>query len=268
MEEFMKKFLIISVLIFSLFFFVSCGGDNDKGDTGADTGDTGSDTGDTTSDTGDTGAADTGDTAADTGDTGSETADTAADTGDTGTSDDDITDTDNTDTTDTTDTDTDDTDTGTTEPGECPVINIGAMKLDASFDNYAYYSGSYQPGTGTATMDEIDFEIYSATTTDVYDLTEGYNASYSSCAQCIIVYEDIVYDNEGYVDSVGKYFYPASGTMTVNSFSYDSGSLNITLDNVKLIQVTREYDSETDRFKSEPVPDGSCLIIQNTTINI
>jgi|GEM_PF-2738719 Cobalamin biosynthesis protein CobT (nicotinate-mononucleotide:5, 6-dimethylbenzimidazole phosphoribosyltransferase) len=263
----MKKFLIISVLIFSLFFFVSCGGDDDEGDTGADTGDTGSDTGDTTSDTGDTGAADTGDTAADTGDTGSETADTAADTGDTGTSDDDITDTDNTDTTDTTDTDTGDTDSGEIYTGDCTLINIGAMKLDGSIDSYAYYSGSYQPGTGTATMDEIDFEIYSATTTGVYDLTEGYNASYSSCAQCIIVYEDIVYD-DGYFDGAGKYYYPESGTMTVNSFSYDSGSLNVTLENVKLIQVTREYDSENDRFKSEPVEGGSCLIIQNTTINI
>jgi len=259
----MKRFSLIAVLILSLFFFVSCGGDDEESNTEADTGDTGADTGDTGADTGDTAVdtgSDTGDTAVD---TGSDTGDTAADTGDTDTSD-----TDNTDTTDTTDTDTGDTDSGEIYTGDCTLINIGTMKLDGSFDNYAYYSGSYQPGTGTATQDEIDFEIYSETATGTYNLAEGYNASYSSCAQCIIVFEDIVYDNEGYFDGAGKYYYPASGTMTVNSFSYDSGSLNVTLENVKLIQVTREYDSENDRFKSEPVEGGSCLIIQNTTINI
>ena len=247
----MKRFSLIAVLILSLFFFVSCGGDDEESNTEADTGDTGADTGDT--------GADTGDTAVD---TGSDTGDTAADTGDTDTSD-----TDNTDTTDTTDTDTGDTDSGEIYIGDCTLINIGAMKFDGSIDSYAYYSGTYQPGTGTATMDEIDFEIYSETATGVYDLTEGYNVSYSSCAQCIIVYEDIVYDDD-YFDSAGKYYYPTSGTMTVNSFSYDSGSLNVTLENVKLIQVTREYDSESDRFKSEPVEGGSCLVINNATINI
>lgn len=256
----MKKFSIIAVLIFSLFFFVSCGGDDDEGDTAPDTGDTSADT-DTNTDTEtDTDSSDTADS--DTTDT--ETPDT--DNTDTGTDTD--TDTD-TDTETDTETDTDsDTDTGSIEPGECPVINIGTMKLDGSFDNYAYYSGSYQPGTGSATMDEIDFEIYIGTTTGTYDLTEGYNVSYSSCAQCIIVFEDIVYDNEGYFDGAVKYYYPTSGTMTVNSFSYDSGSLNVTLENIKLIQVTREYDPESDRFKSEPVEGGSCLVIQNTTINI
>ena len=154
------------------------------------------------------------------------------------------------------------------EPGECPVITIGAMKNDGSYDSYAYYSGSYAPNTGAATADEIDFEIYSETATGTYDLTEGYNVSYSSCAQCILVYEDIIYDNEGYFEGAGKYYYPASGTITVNSFSYDSGSLNITLENIKLIQVTREYDSESDRFKSEPVENGSCLVIQDSILII
>ena len=248
----MKKFLIISVLIFSLFFFVSCGGDDDEGDTTPDTGDSSADT----------------------------------DTSDSGTADNDITDTetpdiDNTDTTepadndpgqetgdDTNDTETeepDDTDTGSIEPGDCPVITLGQMKFDGSADSYAYYSGSYQPGTGTATPDEIDFEIYSETTTGVYDLTEGYNASYSSCAQCIIVYEDIVYD-DGYFDGAGKYYYPASGTMTVNFFSYDSGSLNITLENVKLIEGLRKY--EDGKFSFEPTENGACIVIQNTTLNI
>lgn len=254
----MKKFSIIAVLIFSLFFFVSCGGDDDEGDTAPDTGNTSDDT-----DTGTVTDTDSSDTS-DTGTTDTETPDT--DNTDTGTDTD--TDTD-TDTETDTETDTDsDTDTGSIEPGECPVISIGQMKTDGSIDSYAYYSGTYQPGTGSATMDEIDFEIYSETTAGVYDLTEGYNVSYSSCAQCIIVYEDIVYDNEGYFEGAGKYYYPESGTMTVNSFTYDSGSLNVTLENIKLIQVTREYDPESDRFKSEPVEGGSCLVIQDTTINI
>ncbi|MBO4711578.1 hypothetical protein J5681_06655 [bacterium] len=243
----MKKFSVVLISIFALFFFVSCGGDNDEGDTSADTGDSSADT-----DTGDTDPADSGDTAADTGDT-------AADTD---------TDTDTDADTDTEQEDPSDTDTGEIEPGECPVININFMKFETSFDSYAYYSGVYAPNTGSATEDEIDFEIYSETAAGTYDLSEGYNASYSSCAQCIMVYEDIVYDNEGYFEGAGKYYYPESGTMTVNSFSYDSGTLNITLENVKLIQVTREYDSENDGFKSEPVENGSCLVIQNTTLNI
>ena len=234
-EDLMKRFSVIAILIFSFFFFVSCGSDSDEGDTTADTGDTQND-----SDNSD--PTDTGDPTEPTNPT-------------------DPTDP----TTEPTDEPTEPTDT---EPGECPVINIGFMKFETSFESYAYYMGVYTPNTGSATDDEIDFEIYSETAAGTYDLTEGYNASYSSCAQCIMVYEDIVYDNEGYLESVGKYYYPESGTMTVNSFSYDSGTLSVTLENVKLIQVTREYDSENDGFKSEPVENGSCLVIQDTTLNI
>lgn len=253
----MKRFSLITVLILSLFFFVSCGSDEDEGDTTVDTGDSQNDT--------------------DTGDTQTE----PTDTGDTDPSDP----TNPTDPTEPTDpgeptnpadpTDptepsepAEPTEPTDTDAGDCAVISIGTMKNDGSMDSYAYYSGSYQPGTGTATADEIDFEIYSETTAGTYDLTEGYNVSYSSCAQCILVYEDIIYDNEGYFEGAGKYYYPDRGTMTVNSFSYDSGSLNVTLENVRLIQVTREYDSESDRFKSEPVENGSCIVIQNTTLNI
>lgn len=241
----MKNFSVISVLIFALFFFVSCGGDNDEGDTTVDTGDTQNDT-----DTGNTEPTDTGDT--------SDT-DTAEPTEPTNP----------TEPTEPTDpTEPEPTEPTDIEPGECPVINVNFMKFETSFDSYAYYSGVYAPNTGSATEDEIDFEIYSETAAGTYDLSEGYNASYSSCAQCILVYEDIVYDNEGYFEGAGRYYYPESGTMTVNSFSYDSGSLNVTLENVKLIEVTREYDSENDRFKSEPIENGSCLVIQNTTLNI
>ena len=247
----MKKNSVIAVLIFALFFFVSCGGDDDEGNTSADTGDSSADT-----DTGDSDPADSGDTAADNGDTA---ADTDSDTD---------TDSDSDTDTDTESEDPSDTDSSGIDAGDCAVISVGAMKFDGSMDSYAYYSGTYQPGTGSATADEIDFEIYSETTTGVYDLTEGYNASYSSCAQCIMVYEDIVYDNEGYFEGAGKYYFQDRGTMTVNSFSYDSGSLNVTLENVRLIEVTREYDSENDGFKSEPVENGGCIVIQNTTVNL
>ena len=252
----MKKFSLIAVLILSLFFFVSCGDGEDEGDTTADTGDTQNDTD----------QADSGDTNPDPADT--DPTDPAEPTDEptnepTGEPTDEPTNP-----TEPTDEPTEPTEPTNIEPGECPVITIGAMKVDGSYDSYAYYSGSYAPNTGAATADEIDFEIYSETATGTYDLTEGYNVSYSSCAQCILVYEDIIYDNEGYFEGAGKYYYPASGTITVNSFSYDSGSLNVTLENIKLIQVTREYDSESDRFKSEPVENGSCLVIQDSILII
>lgn len=161
---------------------------------------------------------------------------------------------------------TEPTDPTNIDPGDCTVISIGVMHLEGSADSYAYYIGTYLPNTGSATADEIDFEIYSETTAQVYDLSEGHNASYSSCAQCIILYEDIVYDNEGYFEGAGKYFFQQSGTMTVNSFSYDSGSLNVTLENVKLIQGVRKY--EDGGFSFEPDENGACIVIQNTTINI
>ena len=248
----MKKNSLVAVLIFALFFFVSCGGDNDEGDTAVDTGDTQNDT-----DTGDGDSADSGDA----GDT-----DTAEPTNPTEPTDEPTDEPTNP--TEPTDEPTEPTEPTNIDPGECPVISINFMKFETSFDSYAYYTGVYSPNTGSATDDEIDFEIFSETAAGTYDLSEGYNVSYSSCAQCILVYEDIVYDNEGYFEGAGKYYYPESGTMTVNSFSYDSGSLNVTLENVKLIEVTREYDSENDRFKSEPVENGSCLVIQNTTLNI
>ena len=256
----MKKFSLIAVLILSLFFFVSCGDGEDEGDTTADTGDTQNDTDPT----------DSGDTNPDPADAEpSDQTEPTNPTEPTGEPTDEPTNpTEPTDEPTNPTEPTEPTEPTNIEPGECPVINIGFMKFEASYESYAYYLGVYSPNTGSATDDEIDFEIYSETAVGTYDLTEGYNASYSSCAQCIIVYEDIVYDNEGYLESVGKYYYPESGTMTVNSFSYDSGSLNVTLENVKLIQVTREYDSESHGFKSEPVENGSCLVIQNTTLNI
>lgn len=251
LEGKMKKTSWIFV-IFALFVFIGCGSSNDDDESGY--------SGD--SDNTDTNQEESGDDESDTDTTPEETdADSDTDTDTTPVEDD-------ADSADDPDTDTGDTGTGDIEPGECPVITLGNMKFDGSADSYAYYSGSYQPGTGSATPDEINFEIYSQTSTEIYDLSEGYNASYSSCAQCIIVYEDIVYDNEGYFEGAGKYFFQQSGTMTVNSFSYDSGSLNVTLENVKLIQVIREYDSENDGFVAKPVENGGCLVIQNTTINI
>ena len=81
-----------------------------------------------------------------------------------------------------------------------------------------------------------------------------------------MLYEDIVYDNEGYLESVGKYYFQQSGTMTVNSFSYDSGSLNVTLENVKLIEGLRKY--EDGKFSFEPVENGGCIVINNTTLSM
>ena len=260
----MKRFSLIAVLILSLFFFVSCGDGEDEGDTTADTGDTQNDT-DLT---------DTGDTNPDPTET--EPTDPTKPTDPTDPTDpteptepteptDPTEPTEPTEPTDPTEP-TEPTEPTNVDPGDCMLINIGTMKNDGSADSYAYYSGSYQPGTGTATMDEIDFEIYSETAAGTYDLSEGHNASYSSCAQCIMLYEDIVYDNEGYFEGAGKYYFQQSGTMTVNSFSYDSGSLNVTLENVKLIEGLRKY--EDGHFSFEPAENGACIVIQNTTLNI
>lgn len=253
----MKKFSLIAVLILSLFFFVSCGSDDeDSADTATDTDNTTADTGDSQNDT----------DPADSGDTNPEPADP---TSEPTTPTDPTNPTEPGEPTDPTSEPTDPTEPTeptNTDPGECAVINIEFMKFEASYESYAYYLGVYAPNTGSATDDEIDFEIYSETAAGTYDLSEGHNASYSSCAQCIMLYEDIVYDNEGYLESVGKYYFQQSGTMTVNSFSYDSGSLNVTLENVKLIEGLRKY--EEGKFSFEPVENGGCIVINNTTLSM
>lgn len=83
-----KLSLIIFCAIFSMFFFISCGSDDDEDAVDTETGDTQSDTqpdtqsdtdADTNADTADSNA-DTADTNADTTDSGSDTTDTVADT--------------------------------------------------------------------------------------------------------------------------------------------------------------------------------------------
>lgn len=251
----MKKVFCVMFFVFSFFVFVSCGSSDDPVEGNNVVSD--SENGDTAEEPDDNAASSETETETDDRDTSSET---DAETGDNDTAD--LNDSESVD-------DGDNGEVVNPDTGECAVVSIGTMRINGSVDSYAYYYGTYQPGTGNnATADEIDFEIYSETTTGVYDLSEGHNASYSSCAQCIMVFEDIVYDNEGYFEGAGKYYFQQSGTMTVNSFSYDSGSLNVTLENVKLIEVTREYDSENHNFISNPVENGGCMIIQNTTLNI
>lgn len=154
-------------------------------------------------------------------------------------------------------------DVDTVQP--CTNIVPSAFAKGSSSGQVAW--APYTPGTGSSLADQVQAQIFS-TSTGAFALGAGNNANYSSCDQCVIIYEDI----SG--TTFTKAYFATSGVFSVDavnsSLSYDIGTGKWTtivngykgsLTTVKLVEVT--IDSTT--LVSTPVANGKCITIDSAS---
>jgi len=138
-------------------------------------------------------------------------------------------------------------------PSLCTGISLGTVEID----NSGFYYSSYTPDTGDSTNgaveDMFSMEFYnSGLAVGTYDLSLDGNENYSSCDQCLRIYEDITGGN------VAKEYFQESGVLeitTVGEFGTSAG----TITSAKLVEVT--IGSQADGFPSTPVENGDCIEI-------
>lgn len=241
----MKKFFLISVLVFSLFVFVSCASDEDTmedlvGDTGSssDTGSTPADTGSSDTGSADTGSADTG--SADTGSADTGSADTgSADTGsaDTGSA------------------DTGDTgDTGSA-PAGCTGISI--VPDTFRYESYDYYA-DIKETIGGASKDElfIHFEGFDPEVKS-YTLSNpaGIESDYQGCIACVSVLQDIT---DG---TPAAELFQKSGTLEIEKVDEVHG-IKGSIKEAKFVQISVKRDGNEEVTEVSEVPNGTCVELE------
>jgi len=120
------------------------------------------------------------------------------------------------------------------------------------------YAGLLDPFIGEESLDDaIVIEFWrEAYADEPYESDLSTQTSYSSCDECINVYEDIQVVGENY--EMGKIYFQKSGKMMFDRV-FPAGPMNQyskgSLDNVLLIQVTNQY---------VPIQGGSCLIVNGS----
>lgn len=124
------------------------------------------------------------------------------------------------------------------------------------------YTAGYKPNTGTTSQDQLIIEFRTNNqNTGSFDLSQEYNANYSTCSQCILIAEDLDQENKA-----AKLYFQESGTLVIDEFAskdgYVSDKSRGKINNVKLVEVTIAQDG-----KSSPVANGSCLYIENVSWN-
>ena len=236
----MKKFLIVSFLIFAMFFFVSCTSEDEESDGTDNQSDTSSETGNTDTDS-------PSDTAPET-DTGS--SDTVSDTG----------------SSDTTDSGTDNTDTGSenSDPVVTPEGCTGfSIEPDIKFYEGVYYAHIENDILGSSSLyDQLTMEFYEILTPgSTYDLSEIINKNYSTCNECIRVFEDIDTNNG---NKISRQYFQTAGTLTIEESDDEygiKGTLSAKLEEVTIEASEDEYgDSLPVSF---PVEGGKCIEIES-----
>ena len=114
-------------------------------------------------------------------------------------------------------------------------------------------------GLGTGLDDSLQLEFY-VPDTGTFNLGTGANDNYSTCEQCIRIFEDTT-------ETSARIFYQRSGTMAISAGSAvhdDPPSVSATLTNVELEEVTIADDGT---FESTPVSGGKCYKISNRTLS-
>ena len=234
----MKKFLTVSFLIFAMFFFVSCVGEDEEADGTDNQSDTSSETGNTDTDS-------PSDTSSET-DTGS--SDTGSDTG----------------SSDTTDSGTDNTDTGSENPGQTTPEGCTGFSLDPVFKFYdgVYYAKITDNILGnTSVTDELMMQFFGEDLTpDTYDLATPGNKNFSTCTECALVLEDVS-STDG---KVSRYYFQTAGTLKIDEVDDEygiKGTISAKFEEVT-IETVEDEDGETLPV-SMPVSGGKCVEIES-----
>lgn len=146
-------------------------------------------------------------------------------------------------------------------PEGCVEIEFGA-RLGSKFeDDRAEYTLAVSPfGEPVDDFATIDFFLtgdYSGGEVGTFDLGAGTDANYRTCSRCVLVAQD----SNG-TDAPAAVFFQASGSLTATDSGHTTGSPNVTLADVTLVEVTIDRTS----FESTPVPAGRCLHLAASTL--
>ena len=235
----MKKFLVLTLLVFAMFFFVSCASDDEDGEESSDqsntaSGDENTDTGtssDTGSDTTDSGSSDTADS--DSSDSGSDT-----------------------------------TDTGSENPGQTTPDGCTGFSIEPNIKVYkgVHYADITGNVLGNSLYDQLTIELMSKRekyeeTPKTYDLAEVSNKNYSTCTECVRVFEDIDTNNE---NKAARQYFQRSGSLTIEEVDDGygiKGTLSAVLEEVTIETVDDEYGDPLP--VSFPVEGGKCIEIES-----
>lgn len=127
-----------------------------------------------------------------------------------------------------------------------------AQIADGEVGNNVYTLGpDIDRGLGGPGVDRIQVEFYAAGSGS-FALGSGLNSNYSTCAQCLLLIQDVGTENQ-------KNFFADAGTLIIEQSPGEVASLPIELQDVRLIEVTIG-DAGSD-FISTPVPDGDCVLL-------
>ena len=139
---------------------------------------------------------------------------------------------------------------------ECTKITLNNdPKFDGSYISYNMYDYKFDHAPVAFEGDYTSLQLYDVIEAGDYDLADS---NYADCDVCVQLFEEIEYDEEGYMSGIGKRFFQQNGTLTVNSFDEATGAIDAVFDNVRLVEVT--VDSN---YNSTEVPGGKCYEIDN-----
>lgn len=130
---------------------------------------------------------------------------------------------------------------------------------DGSCGVYQVGSGSTDLGFGGMLPDTIYFEFWPISpppATGTFDLGSGANSNYSTCEQCILVYEDL------FAGIPQKIFFQTGGSITIdqNTVPGTAADVGLSWSNVTLAEVTINPDTNVSTL----VQGGACYTIAAT----
>ncbi len=139
-------------------------------------------------------------------------------------------------------------DGGTADAGSCPPISLGAFSLldtEPGGSSLAYAVAGLAPGKEHVAYVEF-YDVAGPQTAGTFDLSKPPDNNYSSCARCLLLYEDVAGSPTA--------FFPESGTLelTTPDTTFQGASAG-NFKNVKLVEVTLSSTVTT------PVNGGRCL---------
>ena len=158
-------------------------------------------------------------------------------------------------------------DSGDSENSDIP-LNCTGISFDSDSFGKLSYAGGFQAkidaDLGNTLPDDIRFEFFlddgnrnKEINPGEYDLGTGRNTNYSTCNECLTIYQDIT--NYSSLDAYTVYF-QKTGTMKIDSVDEENfieGTVS-----AKLIEVTID---NKNKYTSTPVPNGSCVEIETGT---
>lgn len=131
----------------------------------------------------------------------------------------------------------------------CAKVTLGAFALSDTEPGGSSlaYDLSGLPGAEQDAVYIEFFDTAGAQTAGSFDVSKAPDDNYSTCAHCILAYEDIN-------TATPIAYFQESGTLTVTSpDTLYTGASAGSLDSIKLVEVTLEGTTTT------PVPGGKCL---------